>query len=163
MPLSNLLRKTSFIWSHAQRQALESLNQVLTTELSDSDNQEYFDGKTNTLVLDNKRILQMVREQSPIIHNTLWAVNRNTSNVKNNQDFQRSCKFLEKVIDYNQGPIQNLTLIFHQQREILRNMSLMQELIHEIMQCWKICMQHLTRRRSVYLNKHLKIYFGMGN
>lgn len=120
--------------NRSKRGLFDGLGKVIKTITGnmDSDDQEYFDEKLNTLALDNKRIFQMEREQLTIIQSTLWAVNKTTSQIKDNQDLlAKSYKFLEKVIEYNQGTIQNLTLIFHRQTEILQEMSLMQELVHE--------------------------------
>lgn len=74
--------------SSSKRELFDGLGKVIKTITSnmDSDDQEYFDEKLNTLALDNKQIFQMEREQLTIIQNTLWAVNKTTLNILKKQD-----------------------------------------------------------------------------
>lgn len=52
----------------------------------DADDEEYYDEKINTIALDNKRIYQLEKDQLTIIQSTLWAVNKTTLEMQENEN-----------------------------------------------------------------------------
>lgn len=104
----------------------------LITGNMDADDEQYFNEKIDTIALDNKRIHQLERDQLTVIQSTLWAVNKTSLNIQENQEaLTKAYKYLDKIVDYNTNQIKNLTILFKRQEEILQELSLLQDLIRE--------------------------------
>lgn len=98
----------------------------------DADDEQYYNEKINTIAMDNKRVYQLEKDQLTVIQSTLWAVNKTTLEMQENQELlTKSYQYLEKVTKYNKDKIQNLTLLYKQQEEIIQEMSLLQDLLRE--------------------------------
>lgn len=120
--------------SRQKRGLFDSVGHVLKmiTGNMDSNDEAYYNEKINTIAMDNKHIYQLEKDQLTIIQNTLWAVNKTTLDMQENQDtLSKSYKYLEKVAMYNKDLITNLTLNYKKQGEIMEELNLAQELVSE--------------------------------
>lgn len=58
----------------------------LLTGNTNTDDQDYYDKHIDIIVLDNKRICKLGKDQLTIIQSTLWTVNNTTLEMQENQD-----------------------------------------------------------------------------
>lgn len=78
----------------------------LITGNLDKDDEDYFNDKINSLVLDSRHIYQLERDQLTIIQSTLWTVNKTTLEMQENEQLlAKSFKYLGKLVEYNKAQI----------------------------------------------------------
>lgn len=161
LKLTNLYVQLEHLLWHkhrTKRGLFNSLGKVVKfiTGNMDADDADYYNAKLNTIALDNKNIYQLEREQLTLVQNTLWAVNKTTLNMQDNQSsLIKAHKYLEKVSLYNTERIKNLTLLYNRQTEIIEEIDIMQELIIETHEMLRTLYDSIDEARKGRLSSYL--------
>lgn len=153
----NLLIHTDTI-TRNKRGIFNSLGRALKiiTGTMDSDDEDYYNEKINTVALDNKRIYQLEKDQLTIIQSTLWGVNKTTSEIKGNQDLlTKAYQYLEELSKNNRENIINITLKYTRHTEILQQMSVVQQLVSETLDSLEVLYNAIDEARQGKISSYL--------